>query len=161
MANQKSCCRQLIEYLVNKWVYDHSTLLMDESQEEYSAYYIRSDPDHKYGFGGGFRGGYPNSIHDQQHHPEPVHIPKPQYPASTYHRPGPGNTYIPPSFRPRANATGGFRGYPERRQPLASGTQYKFAAELPERQGNLHGGGVQGNAGDQYPYLQQNDLWNR
>lgn len=157
----------MIEYLIKKWVYDHSTLLMDELQEEFSTYYIRPGADNKYGYNA-FQGSYPNSIQHDHYYPEPIHIPKPQYPASTYQNPGAGNTYIPPTFSP-ANVSNGFQGYPDRRQPLPANLySYKYPTKGPEQlqQHHVYHGDVniqpQPHGAEQPPpYLNQNDLWNR
>lgn len=161
------CSRQLIEYLIKKWVYDHSTLLMDELQEEFSTYYIRPGADNKYGYNA-FQGSYPNSIQHDHYYPEPIHIPKPQYPTSTFQNPGSGNTYIPPTF-PQANVSNGFQGYPDRRQPLPTNVYntYKYPNKSPEQlqQHRVYHSDVNipPQGGEQMipPYLNQNDLWNR
>lgn len=165
LLNQFSFCfRQLIEYLIKKWVYDHSTLLMDETQEEFSTYYIRPGGDHKYGYNS-FHGPYPNSI-NEHHYPEPIHIPKPPYPASTYQNSGLSNTYIPPTYS-QPNTTNGFKGYPDRRRPLPPNNQFKFTAGNSEHIPQLQppypsNSNLPTNTGDpQLPFLNQNDLWNR
>ena len=148
---------QVIEFLIKKWVYDHSTLLSNEVHTDYT--YVRPTYDNKYGYNA-FQ-GYPNSIHDN-YYPEPIHIPKPSsYPGNAFQTAGPANTYIPPPF-PQLNLTGGFAGYPDRRQPLPSNQQFsfKYPAKVPEQpqQHPVFHGNVQ--TEQQVPYFNPNDLWN-
>lgn len=151
-------------------MYDHSTLLMDETQEEFSTYYIRPSTDNKYGYnafqgghhhggnGGGGGGPYPNSIQHDSYYPEPIHIPKPAYP-NGFQTPSPGaNTYIPPHQQPYNASSGGFQGYPDRRRPLPVNYQQIQQQQQPA----YHGGNVAAtNIGEQQVPYYNNDLWNR
>ncbi|KAI4464833.1 gpi transamidase component pig-t-related [Holotrichia oblita] len=94
---------QLIQHLLEKWKYDHATLLSDESQDDFNSYFISSDS--KYSQNSIY--GAPNSVHPDSYFPEPIHIPKPAYPAFYPS----GNSYIPP----RTHNHSHFTGYPDRR----------------------------------------------
>lgn len=67
----------------------------------------------------------------------------------------------------QGNASDGFVGYPDRRQPLPSNQyEYKYpqkAPEQPQQHTVYHGNAnLQHNGGEQQlPYYNQNDLWNR
>nr|CAI5823167.1 unnamed protein product [Callosobruchus analis] len=85
---------QLIHYLLEKWRYDHHTLLMDESREDFASYITPSPPPPVYG-----PPNYPhhqpfgpsNFLPQETYYPEPIYIPKPQHPFQDH----PGS-YIPP-----------------------------------------------------------------
>ncbi|KAG5891601.1 hypothetical protein JTB14_032544 [Gonioctena quinquepunctata] len=101
---------QLIHYLIQKWRFDHSTLITSESTEHFSSY-VYPSPSPTYGPPNYKSYGPPNF-----NHPEPIHIPKPQYPFHDN-----GDTYIPPSSYPVQN----FTGYPDRK-PYNRGQPFNF-----------------------------------
>jgi hypothetical protein len=109
-------CRQRIEYLIQKWRFDHSTTLVDESKEDFTSYYY-PPPSYKY--------GPSNNIKQEGYYPEPIYIPKPNYAFDPSTRVG--NAYIPPH---PYNATQSFAGYPDRRAP-AQYYNYKYSNNIP------------------------------
>ncbi|XP_071052681.1 protein spaetzle 5-like isoform X2 [Onthophagus taurus] len=90
---------QVIQYLLEKWKFDHTTLLMDESKDDFNTYYVHSPQQ------------------DTNYFPEPIHIPKPQYP-TFYPTSGGPHHYLP--HQQHQNLTGyhPFGGYPDRRKPF-------------------------------------------
>ncbi|XP_068904375.1 protein spaetzle 5 [Tenebrio molitor] len=105
---------QRIEYLIQKWRFDHSTTLVDESKEDFTSYYY-PPPSYKY--------GPSNNIKQEGYYPEPIYIPKPNYAFDPSTRVG--NAYIPPH---PYNATQSFAGYPDRR---AQYYNYKYSNNIP------------------------------
>ncbi|CAG9825222.1 unnamed protein product [Phaedon cochleariae] len=129
--------QQLINYLIQKWRFDHSTLIASESREEFSSY-LRPTPSpvygppnyHSYGppnhhsYGPptyqGSGQGLPDPIHiyhgsgqDARDLPEPIHIPKPPFP---FH--DGGKAYVPPKAYPLLrNFTEGSGGQYDLRYP--------------------------------------------
>lgn len=92
--------RQLIQQLVEKWRLDHKTLIMDESQYEFNAYFLPIEDKikyiptvHKQSIYGPIT--TTTIIHNEEPKkislPEPIYIPKPSYPVNLD-----GKTYIPP-----------------------------------------------------------------
>ncbi|CAH0557598.1 unnamed protein product [Brassicogethes aeneus] len=67
---------QLINYLIQKWRFDHNTILSDESKEEFSSYFLPPNPKPEYG-PPGFQSFGPKG---NDYLPEPIYIPKPQQP---------------------------------------------------------------------------------
>lgn len=133
---------------------------MDELQEEFSTYYIPPRVDNKYGYNAG---SYPNSVQQDNYYPEPIHIPKPHYSASTVHNQEPENTYIPPTFS-QVNISNGFQGYPDRRQPLPLYINNKYISKSMDQgqQHSVYRNNVNLHTREQYPpHFNQNDLWNR
>lgn len=104
---------------MQSWRFDHSTLLIDESRDEFTSYFYPA-PTYK----------YPPNVHGDSYFPEPIYIPKPansyNYDESTRI----GNTYIPPS----PNGTNLFSGYPDRRSPPVQ--VYKYSNDIPPYQGD-------------------------
>jgi hypothetical protein len=109
-------CRQRIEYLIQKWRFDHSTTLVDESKEDFTSYYY-PPPSYKY--------GPSNNIKQEGYYPEPIYIPKPNYAFDPSTRVG--NAYIPPHPH---NTTQSFAGYPDRRAPTQY-YNYKYSNNIP------------------------------
>nr|WMZ41600.1 spaetzle-3 protein [Altica viridicyanea] len=121
---------QLINYLAKKWKYDHLTLFSSESQEEFSSYYYPSPSGPVY--------GPPNYHPPKITAPEPIYIPKPQYPFQENNI-----NYIPQNFT----------GYPE--GPARYNTPNHYTGRpiyynQPYQQ-NL----------EPVPYGQYNNLWKR
>lgn len=101
--------RELIHHLIQEWRYDHSTILSDESKDDFGGYF------------------YPP--------PTPVYGPpnyRPPNQEPTYTKPfhGPNNAYIPPKFKAAANfsAGGGFAGMTNYlyQQPPREGQFYTY-----------------------------------
>ncbi|CAH1108922.1 unnamed protein product [Psylliodes chrysocephalus] len=104
---------QLINFLVKKWKYDHTTLFSSESKEDYSSYFyppvnpVYGPPNYR----------PPTYDHQQMipqqpipphagaqqqnGYPEPIYIPKPQYPFQDE-----GYNYPPPNYYQPQNFTG-------------------------------------------------------
>ncbi|EFA04589.2 protein spaetzle 5 isoform X1 [Tribolium castaneum] len=97
-----------IQYLIQKWRFDHSTILINESKEDFTSYYY-PPPKPKY--------GPPNTL--PAYYPEPIHIPKPNY---VYQQNRAGNTYIPPPY----NSTQTFGGFPQGQY-----VKYKYSNNIP------------------------------
>ncbi|KAJ8980645.1 hypothetical protein NQ317_011840 [Molorchus minor] len=120
---------QLIHYLIQKWRYDHTTLLSSESRDEFSAYYS-PPPNTVYG-PPNYQSFGPNNVappSEGGYYPEPIYIPKPQY-----QFPENRGAYIPP--KTSQNYTANFGGYPERkneyqgRGPLLN---FKYNNDIPQ-----------------------------
>ncbi|RZC34609.1 uncharacterized protein BDFB_000458 [Asbolus verrucosus] len=111
---------QRIQYLIQKWRFDHSTTLLDESKEDFTSYYYPG-PSYKY--------GPSNIIKQDGYYPEPIYIPKPNYDFDQSTRIG--NTYIPPKPSTPYNITQGFAGYPDRRPPEGQYLNYKYSNNIP------------------------------
>ncbi|XP_074027206.1 spatzle 5 Toll-1 receptor [Leptinotarsa decemlineata] len=111
---------QLIHFLIQKWRFDHSTLITSESREDFSSFFF-PPPNPTYGPPNYHSYGPPAFNHHPTNYPEPIYIPKPQYPFQDY-----GNVYLPPNSYPVQNIT----GYPDRRQQN-SGRQMNFKYSFP------------------------------
>ncbi|XP_063918037.1 protein spaetzle 5 [Zophobas morio] len=111
---------QRIQYLIQKWRFDHSTTLIDESKEDFTSYYY-PPPSYKY--------GPSNTIKPENFYPEPIYIPKPNYVFDQSSRVG--NTYIPPQPPVNYNTTQLFTGYPDRRHPQTRIENYKYSNDIP------------------------------
>ncbi|KAJ8960878.1 hypothetical protein NQ318_020177, partial [Aromia moschata] len=126
---------QLIHYLIQKWRYDHNTLLTSESRDEFSSYYFPPPPSAVYG-PPNYQSYGPNHVvpPSEGYYPEPIYIPKPQFPF-----PESGGTYIPPpNAGPAQNfSAGGFAGYPDRKPAYQQGRAgqlltYKYNNDIPQ-----------------------------
>lgn len=99
---------QLIQHLIDKWRYDHRTLIMDESKYNFNSYTV--PPVDSYNGVKPPIYGPSNSIQYDKYYPEPIYIPKPTYTALHPI----GKTYIPPPPPSSQNFTD-FPGYFNRR----------------------------------------------
>lgn len=97
----------MIQHLVEKWKHDHRTLIIDEAEYDFNAYFI---PENKY------TGTVPspiygpiNSIQNEKSLPEPIYIPKPTYDAVSPD----GKTYIPPPPQQTPRNHTQFTNYPQ------------------------------------------------
>ncbi|XP_066261751.1 protein spaetzle 5-like [Euwallacea similis] len=142
--------------LIQKWQFDHKTLIIDEIKEEFNTVYF-PPPSTVYGppsFGQnhiqGNDGGY--------HYPQPIYIPKPPQSFSDQ-----GGFYLPPKpLQPELsphNFSLGFNGYPDYNKD-GSFLTYKYTSNFPQ------------NGGSQYnpfqspifappTYTHLNDIWKR
>ncbi|KAJ8966715.1 hypothetical protein NQ314_003368 [Rhamnusium bicolor] len=124
--------KQLIHYLIQKWRYDHTTLLIDESRDDFASYFYPS-PSPVYG-PPNYQNYGPNNVisPSDSYYPEPIYIPKPQYPFQDN-----GVTYIPPKVTEQ-NYTNGLNGYQYRKptyQQHNRGRQllnYKYSNDIPQ-----------------------------
>lgn len=114
---------QRIHYLVEKWHYDHGTLLVDESKDDFSAYKSHPYPAPTYG---PYHYG-PNTLKQDSYYPEPIYIPKPPHTFDTSSRVG--NAYIPPYPSNNQNST--FGGYPDRRPTDTRFVNFKYSNNIP------------------------------
>lgn len=130
MYYRKFFFRQLINYLIQKWRYDHTTLLSSESKDDFTAYFY-PPPSTVYG-----PPNYsPNNVisPSEGYYPEPIYIPKPQHPFQDN-----GQWYIPPKVTPGQNYTNGLGDYLPRKnsyqQQSSRGGQllnYKYSNNIP------------------------------
>ncbi|XP_049821973.1 protein spaetzle 5 isoform X2 [Aethina tumida] len=120
---------RLIHYLIQKWRYDHTSYLSDETKEEFSSY-IFPQPKPEYG-PPGYQSFGPNGINGQQSFvPEPIYIPKPQHPIRLD-----DNGYLP-----QQNFSAGvFNGFPDNnnlvyQEHLRNGQYYtyKYSNNFPQ-----------------------------
>ncbi|XP_066147232.1 protein spaetzle 5-like [Euwallacea fornicatus] len=147
---------EIIFQLIQKWQFDHKTLIIDEAKEEFNTVYF-PPPSTVYGppsFGQnhiqGNDGGY--------HYPQPIYIPKPPQSFSDQ-----GGFYLPPKpLQPELsphNFSLGFNGYPDYNKD-GSFLTYKYTSNFPQ------------NGGSQYnpfqspifappTYTHLNDIWKR
>ncbi|CAH1963743.1 unnamed protein product [Acanthoscelides obtectus] len=143
---------ELIHYLLEKWRYDHHTILMDESREDFASYITPSPPPvygppnyhHHQPFGPS------NFLPQDNYYPEPIYIPKPQYPFHDH----PGG-YIPPKGHYNYTASQDQGGHPSNFKynnfPSQNNRHYNppYSTQGPSYFGNI--------GQTQYP----NDIWER
>ncbi|XP_056631099.1 protein spaetzle 5 [Diorhabda sublineata] len=129
---------ELINYLVKKWRYDHSTLFTSESQEDFSSYFyptvspVYGPPNYQ----------PPNIGHNPGGYPEPIHIPKPQVPFQDN-----GVSY---NIQPNVYVNQNFTGYPDYNEGYKYNTPNKPTYYQPYQQ-----------ALEPSQYGQYNNLWKR
>lgn len=138
---------KIIQHLVDKWNYDHHTLLIDESRNELdNFYYMGKVHPHEYGLphptpqgGGGGNNGFhgymvqqpqngPSDGQQQLPHPregfKPVYGPPPLEQGLPKPQVFSGDQYIPPPPQqiqpPNGTVSPTFQGYPDRRPPVPS-----------------------------------------
>ncbi|XP_060517385.1 protein spaetzle 5 isoform X2 [Cylas formicarius] len=115
----------LIHHLVQKWKFNHQSLIIDEAKDEFTAYYYPPPPTIY-----GSPQYIPNHVNNDEgyHYPEPIYISKPQH---TF--PEQGGFYIPPKVFPPTNFTLGFND----QSGKDGGTflTYKYTGNFPLPQG--------------------------
>ncbi|XP_019764273.2 protein spaetzle 5-like [Dendroctonus ponderosae] len=150
---------ELIFQLIQKWQFDHKSLIINEAKEDFNSVYF-PPPSTVYGP----PAFVPNLVQNNDggyHYPEPIYIPKPP---QTF--PEQGGFYIPPKpiqpHLPQHNFSLDFNGYPDFNKDGTFLT-YKYSSNFPQT------GGTQYNANSYQSspifapptYTHINDIWKR